>query len=112
MAMFLGGLLGLLCIGVAIYPFVKYKYFPSLVIKTLENGRESNAFNDVMQNIRRLNLDYELGSMPEETYRSQLDVYRNQAALIMRNSDVPTGITLTPEMEQEILIAKSKLERS
>ncbi|MEC9309360.1 MAG: hypothetical protein VX966_07635 [Chloroflexota bacterium] len=112
MAMFLGGLLGLLCIGVAIYPFVKYKYFPSLVIKTLENGRESNTFNDVMQNIRRLNLDYGLGSLPDETYHRQLNVYRNQAAKIIRNNDVPTGITLTSEMEQEILIARSKLERS
>ena len=112
MAMFLGGLLGLLCMGVAIYPFVKYKYFPGLGIKTLENDRASNSFNDVMQNIRALNLDYELGSIPEEAYHSQLDVYRNEAAKIIRNRDVSTGITLTSEIEQEILIARSKLERS
>ena len=112
MGMFLGGLLGLLCIGVAIYPFVKHKYFPGLGIKTLESDRESQSFNDLIQNIRTLNLDYELGSIPEETYRSQLDVYRNQAAKIIRNRDVPAGITLKSEIEQEILIARSKLERS
>ena len=112
MAMFLGALLGLLCVGVAIYPFVKYKYFPRLGIRTYENNREFNVFDDLMQAIRTLNLDYELGKIPEETYLNQLNSYRNQAAAIIKNRDVSTGITLKLEIEQEIMIVRSKLERS
>lgn len=99
MALIIGTLLALLSLGVAIYPFARRRWAwgnatdPAAAGST--DGLESAAATaatapdtaslaDLYAALRTLQLEHELGRIPEGLYHEQLNDYRLQAALILR----------------------------
>ena len=66
----------------------------------------------IYDSIDTLELEYQLGNVPEEQYRQQLDSYRIQVAVVVRamleRGDAPPELLL----EQEVLAARSEARRS
>ncbi len=90
MAIIIGAVLSLLCIAVLFYPFFKAQR-AGLVAGTLENvglendGESPQELESVYQAIRTLQLEHQLGRIPDSSYQDQLDAYRLEAAEILRS---------------------------
>ena len=90
MAIIIGAVLSLLCIAVLFYPFFKAQR-GGLVAGTLENaglendGESPQELESVYQAIRTLQLEHQLGRVPDSSYQDQLDAYRLEAAEILRS---------------------------
>lgn len=104
MALIIGTLLALLSLGVALYPFARRRWGwgqtdPAAAAGT--DGMESAAATaaataaadtapdtaslaDIYAALRTLQLEHELGRIPDSLYQEQLNDYRTQAALILR----------------------------
>ena len=90
MAIIIGAVLSLLCIAVLFYPFFKAQR-AGLAAGTLENaglendGESPQELESVYQAIRTLQLEHQLGRVPDSSYQDQLDAYRLEAAEILRS---------------------------
>ncbi len=90
MAIIIGAVLCLLSIAVLLYPFIKAPR-PGLVDGTLEeagleiDGDSRQELESVYQAIRTLQLEHQLGRVPDGSYKDQLDAYRLEAAEILRS---------------------------
>ena len=97
MALIIGTILALFSLGVAVYPFLRRRRdgrdgagpaqadrdgLPVAAGGTAAAGPDS--VDSVYDAIRTLQLERELGNIPEGLYREQLDDYRRQAALALR----------------------------
>ena len=90
MAIIIGTVLCLLSIAVLLYPFFKARR-AGLVAGILENaglendGESPQKLESVYQAIRTLQLEHQLGRVPDGSYKDQLDAYRLEAAEILRS---------------------------
>ena len=96
MALIIGTILALFSLGVAVYPFLRRRRdkagdgsaqadrdgLPATAGGDAAAGPDS--IDSVYDAIRTLQLERELGNIPEGLYREQLDDYRRQAALALR----------------------------
>ena len=104
MALVIGAVLALLSVAVAVYPFVRRrlgwdKAADTMVDKAGDrtpglaagaeagDGADTASLEDIYAAIRTLQLERELGSIPEELYQEQLKDYRIQAALALRRQE-------------------------
>ena len=121
MAIIIGAVLCLLSIGVLLYPFLKGPRAGSMAVPLenpgLENHGESpQELGSVYQAIRTLQLEHQLGRIPDSSYEEQLDAYRIEAAEILRSlalkkdGDLDPGVSEESEeaaLEREILLARA-----
>ncbi len=131
MAITLGAILALLSVAVAVYPFLQRRFFGTSASEmrdafSEEVGREggveggaktpepSDGLQSIYDAIRTLQLERELGNIPEGLYREQLNGYRMQAALVLRERDAfrsgnPDPSLPDPSLEEEIKLARAGL---
>ena len=62
--------------------------------------------------IRTLQLEYQVGRVPEALYQEQSEAYRFQAAGLLRQQAQGQALEVDPDLEQEILQARSNLRAS
>ena len=109
MSVLIGVLLALLAIAVVIYPFVKSRFQPRSPLTAVPpdlvdpGGRET-----IYEEIRILQLEYELGSINEREYQEQLRDYRLQAAAILHEQG-RSRQEIDLLMEEEIMAARGAL---
>ena len=122
MAIIIGAVLCLFSIAVLLYPFFKAPR-AELAPGTLEGSDEPpQELEAVYQAIRTLQLEHQLGRVPDSSYRDQLDSYRIEAAEILRSRAVARapgqdanrnqGVSAESEeavLEREILLARARL---
>ena len=99
MALIIGTLLALLSLGVALYPFARRRWgwgqtapaaaagtdgMVSAAATAADTAPDTAALADIYAALRTLQLEHELGRIPAELYQEQLNDYRTQAALILR----------------------------
>lgn len=100
MALIIGTLLALLSLGVAIYPFARRRWGwgqtapaaggstdgmeSAAATAAADTAPDTAALADIYAALRTLQLEHELGRIPAELYQEQLNDYRLQAALILR----------------------------
>ena len=102
MAFLIGGLLAILVIGVALYPFLKPLSRPATssaldsAARVGRGGREA-----IYEEIKTLQLEYELGSIEEGEYQERLRVYRLEAAAALRDQERLEGL------QEDILAARA-----
>ena len=120
--MTIGAILALLAFAVALFPFVRRGFLAresrleeelqSDVMDTEEYTRSiSAALEGIYEAIRTLQLERELGSVPEGLYREQLNSYRLQAAMILREQEGAQGTNGDAALEEEIRLARVGLAR-
>ncbi len=127
MALVIGTVLALLSVAVAVYPFARRRLgwdkadnataAAAAGVETA-SGADTASLADIYAAIRTLQLERELGSIPEELYREQLADYRIQAALALRQQEQAAGgLGIEPatlgdaELEIEIRAARASLRR-
>ena len=95
MALIIGTILALFSLGVAVYPFLRRRRDGDGSAQDDRDGLPAagaggdatagpDSIDSVYDAIRTLQLERELGNIPEGLYREQLDDYRRQAALALR----------------------------
>ncbi len=133
MAVVIGAILALLAIAVAVFPFVRGRFFSEPASPPTEDGAaesageasvEEDELAAIYQAIATLRLERELGNIPEGLYREQLNGYRLQAAVALRKREAnlresassgrgPEGGTSEAAenwaLEEEIKVARSGL---
>lgn len=127
MALIIGTVLALLSVAVAVYPFARRRLGWDKGGNTAADravevetgaGTDTAALADIYAAIRTLQLERELGSIPEELYREQLADYRIQAALALRRQEQAAGgpgmaaAQGDEELEREIRAARAGLRRA
>lgn len=128
MALVIGAVLALLSVAVAVYPFVRRRLGWDKAADTAGDkaddgtprvaaGADTASLEDIYAAIRTLQLERELGSIPEGLYQEQLKDYRIQAALALRRQEQPaaegTGMEQAAQeddvLEREIRAARAGL---
>jgi len=108
MTLVVGALLALFSIAIVAYPFLKSRRRARGSHETAAiTGAALPELEPVYDAIRTLQLEYQLGRIPENLYREQLTAYRLQAASVLRQR-VQEG---APEwvLEQEVLVTRAVL---
>ena len=103
MAVLIAGLLAILSVGVILYPFWKAwsRTGPSPAQGSpVEPGQGEGS--DVFEEIRTLQLEYELGAVDEADYRDRLRADRLRAAAGLRDRE-----QLDRALEEEILAQRA-----
>ena len=119
MALTIGVILALLAIAVAAFPFVRHRFLGHPGANRQPPPDEGNAgpagpapeeLEAIYQAIGTLQLERELGNIPEGLYREQLNNYRLAAARLLRELDQGDGGDWV--LEEEIRVARSDLTGS
>ena len=108
MALVVGALLAVFSIAIVVYPFLRSRlgHGPGNDEAAAEPAAElGNAYD----RIRTLQLEYQLGQVPEHLYREQLREYRLQAAEALRRQAEEQEASPDWLLEQEILAARAGL---
>ena len=118
MALVIGGIIALLSLAVAVYPFLRSRFFgeaggaesaevavESVVGETLAE----DELEEIYRAIGTLRLERELGNIPEGLYREQLNGYRIRAAQALRDRQLAEGDDENWALEEEIRVARSGL---
>ena len=116
MAVLIGTLLGVLVIGVVLYPFIKLRFRPegnpTRHSRATGPPRALRGRDAIYEEIRSLQQDYESGSMEEAEYHERLRAYRLQAAGVLRDQEVLQR-ELHRAHEEEIMAARTvRVEKS
>ena len=118
MALVIGGILALLGIAVAVYPFVRHRLLSEPVDRDSGNaeaqspagmGLAETELADIYHAIGTLRLERELGNIPEGLYREQLNGYRLRAAQALRDRELAPNEDEDWALEEEIRVARSGL---
>ena len=108
MTLIVGAVLAVLSIAIVAYPFLRSR---------LRSGsRESRSDTDwatelgnIYDSIRTLQLEYQLGQVPDNLYREHLRDYRLQAAATLRRRTQDQASAPDWLLEQEVLTARAIL---
>ena len=108
MALLVGALLAVFSIAIVAYPFLKSRFRPGS--GDPRPGAASAAdLGNIYDSIRTLQLEYQLGQVPEHLYREQLRDYRLQAATALRQRMEEQASDPDWLLEQEVLTARAAL---
>ncbi len=108
MALVIGTLLALFCIAIVAYPFYKTRLGAGAGDDD-PSGERAGELGDIYDRIRTLQLEYQLGHVPEHLYREQLREYRVQAAAALRRQVQEQAAAPGWLLEQEVLDARGGL---
>ncbi len=109
MALLVGAALAVFSVAVVVYPFLKPR------LRARGDGPRAGAglagldLETIYDAIRTLQLEYQLGQIPENLYREQLRGYRVQAAAALRRSMNERAGPPDWLMEQEVMVARAAL---
>ena len=118
MALVIGGILALLGIAVAVYPFARRRFFGEpagddagkVDAESFTGARlAEDELAEIYRAIGTLRLERELGNIPEGLYREQLNGYRLRAAQALRDRELAPGDDEDWALEEEIKVARSGL---
>lgn len=108
LSIFFGAVLAVFSISLVAYSLVRGRR-AGLDSSALP-GSDDPALGDIFDAIRTLELEYQLGRLPEEEFQAQFLAYRIQAANVLRDQlDAGRGDPAWV-LEQEILLARSTQE--
>ena len=112
MAIAVAGILGLLSIAVLLFPFLKYRSRGPAANPVHISDSTAPQLDTIYDAIRTLQLEHQLGNVPETTYREQLEGYRLQAAVLLRQQFEAGDQSAHQALEQEILAARAAINGS
>ena len=113
MAFLIGALLAALAIAVVLYPFIKVRLRSPMSPApdssdhaSMDGLPDPRGREEVYEDIKALQLEYELGGVEEEEFRDRLRAYRLQAAATLRDHE-QLERELDSSLETEILAARA-----
>ena len=110
LSIFFGAALAVFSIFLVGYSLVRGHWPQPATGESALPGSDDPALGDIFDAIRTLELEYQLGRLPEEEFQAQFQAYRIQAATVLRDQlDAGRGDPAWV-LEQEILLARSSQE--
>jgi hypothetical protein len=112
MAIIIGAVLAILSIAVVVYPFLKSRQETRTDAAPATGdpeGPELEAIEAIYEAIRTLQLDHQLGKVPEGLYQEQLRAYRLQAAAVLKQQAETQARDADWTLEQEIRVARASI---
>ena len=107
MSLVAGAILAVFSIAIVVYPFLRYRFRWQTGSAPAEVRAVAPELETIYDAIGTLQLEYQLGRIPEHLYREQLQGYRVQAATTLRQGMATTEGTLDWLLEQEVLVARA-----
>ena len=112
MAIAVAGILGVLSLAVLVFPFLKYRSRGPAANPVPTSGLSDSELDAIYDAIRTLQLEHQLGNVGEAAYREQLEGYRLQAAVLLRQQIEGEDQSAHQALEQEILAARASINGS
>ena len=109
MALLVAAALVILSIAVVLYPFMKLRSRSRAEESGAGAGSSGPDLESLLESIRTLQLEYQLGKVPEDDYQRQLRSYRLEAAAALRQRVADKAGHSDWLVEQEILVARAAL---
>ena len=109
MTLIVGAVLALFSLAIVTYPFLKSRMRAHGYHGTAITDEAPPELEPVYDAIRTLQLEYQLGKVPENLYREQLTGYRLQAASILRQRVQEREGAPEWVLEQEVLVTRAAL---
>jgi hypothetical protein len=100
-----GALLAAFSFAVVCYTFLKSRQ-PDVAGAKVAATTDDQALADIFDAINTLDLEFQLGRMPQEDFQSQFQAYRVQAATVLRDQLEEGRGDPAWLLEQEILLAR------
>ena len=104
-----GAILALFSIATVGYSFVNNRR-PLPKENSAYSDDNDQDLADIFDAISTLDLEFQLGRLPQEQFQEQFQAYRLQAATVLRDKLEAGHGNPTWVLEQEILLARSQLE--
>ena len=104
-----GAILALFSIATVGYSFVNNRR-PLPKENSAYSNDNDQDLADIFDAIRTLDLEFQLGRLPQEQFQEQFQAYRLQAATVLRDKLEAGHGNPTWVLEQEILLARYQLE--
>jgi hypothetical protein len=109
MAIIIGAVLAILSIAVVTYPFLKSRPWERGEAMPEPSDAEGPDLEAIFEAIRTLQLDHQLGKVPEGLYQEQLRAYRLQAAAALKQQAEAQAKDADWALEQEIQVARASI---
>jgi len=109
MTLIVGAVLALFSLAIVAYPFLKSRMRAQGSYGPAITGAAPPELEPVYDAISTLQLEYQLGKIPENLYREQLTGYRLQAASILRQRAQEREGAPEWVLEQEVLVSRAAL---
>ena len=89
-SIFFGALLAVFSVAMVGYTFLRGQQSPAATVNNISPEStppegDNPALGDIFDAIRTLELEYQLGRMPQEDFQAQFQAYRVQAATVLRD---------------------------
>jgi hypothetical protein len=108
-ALLVGAALALFSITIVVYPFLRRRFRFRTDRPKRDAQPTAPELEAIYDGIRTLQLEYQLGRVPEYLYQEQLLSYRVQAATVLRQETTEQTSDLEQVFEQEVLVARAVL---
>jgi hypothetical protein len=109
MGLVLGAALAVFSVAIVAFPFLKSRSRNWGEGPVVAVDQEAPELEAIYEAIRVLRLEHELGQVPDQLYREQLQGYRLQAATALRQLVKERESDPDWALEQEVLAARSEL---
>ena len=109
--MLIGAVLAMFSVAVLAYPLIKSRSRSQPEIPETDEGVEFAELESIYENIRTLQLEYQLRKVPENLFRRQMSDYRLLAAAALRRREEKQADAALL-LEQEVLTARAILVRA
>ena len=112
MAIFIGIALALLSIGVCVYPFLKFRssrvFLQEPAAPEPDAGPTLESINDAMNT---LNLEFQLGNIPQGLFLEQMNDYQAHLQQIMRRQSLVRSQSVDQALEWQITVEVNQLRK-
>ena len=108
-ALMVGAALALFSLAIVIHPFLRSRIRSRTGGAGNAAGPASPELEPIFDAINTLQLEYQLGKIPENLYQEQLRGYRLQAASVLRQQAEDRAGAPEWVLEQEVLVARAAL---
>ncbi len=109
MTVIVGAALALFSLVIVAYPFLKSRMAAVGSQGPTNTAEAPPELEPLYDAIRTLQLEYQLGKVPENLYREQLTAYRLQAASVLRQRVQERAGAPEWVLEQEVLVTRAAL---
>lgn len=107
LSVFFGAALAIFSIVLVGYSFVRGRGIDRVAAENDQTVSDDPALGDIFDAISTLELEFQLGRLPEDEFQAQFQAYRKQAATVLRDQlEVGRGDPAWL-LEQEILLARN-----
>ena len=109
MTLLVGAALAVFSLAIVVYPFLRSRLGSRDGGARAETRTAAPELESIYDAIGTLQLEYQLGRIPEHLYREQLQGYRVQAATTLRRGMATREGDMDWLLEQEVLVARAAL---